>query len=97
MSRKTINRDAVTIKDLEREIADLRTGVRNLVDTSAQFAKANHSLVLECRELRKANMTIREELDDANMEILRQQAFQTRAHETIELLVKKMPYAPQVH
>ena len=95
MKRKVINHDAVTIKDLETEIADLRVGIRNLVDTSAQFAQANHSLVEECKTLRKKLHLSRQETQRLTLEVSAQQEFQSRAHETIELLVKKMPYASE--
>ena len=90
-SRK--NQDAVTIKDLEREIADLRIGIANITKTAGQFACANYALLLENEKLKVALSTRDRELADATAEVDRQQEYQSRAHETIERLVKKMPFA----
>jgi regulator of replication initiation timing len=95
--KPVINQDAVTVKDLEKEIASLRVGIANLVRTAGQLAQANDSLVREQRACRDANTQLREELNLAKVEVDQQQEFQSRAHETIELLIKKMAYAPQVH
>jgi hypothetical protein len=91
-SRK--NQDAVTIKDLETEILNLRIGIANITEVSAQFSRANHRLVLDQRALNAELATCKANLADATAEVDRQQEYQSRAHETIELLVKKMPYAP---
>jgi hypothetical protein len=95
--KKVINQDAVTVKDLEKEIASLRVGMANLVQTAGQLSQANDSLVRERRSLLETNTQLREELNLAKVEVDQQQEFQSRAHETIELLIKKMAYAPQVH
>lgn len=92
-SRK--NQDAVTIKDLEREIADLRVGIANITEASAQFCRANHALVQELRTSKQELIRCQNDLAVANAEVSLQQEYQSRAHETIELLVKKMPYAPE--
>lgn len=95
MKRQPKNRDTVTIKDLEREITDLRIGIANLTEVSAQFSRANHRLVLDQRALNAELATCKANLADATAEVARQQEYQSRAHETIELLVKKMAYAPE--
>lgn len=92
-SRK--NQNAVTIKDLEREITDLRIGIENITKTAGQFACANHALLLENGKLKVALSTRDRELADATAEVDRQREYQSRAHETIERLVKKMAYAPE--
>ena len=95
--KKVINQDAVTVKDLEKEIASLRVGMANLVQTAGQLSQANDSLVRERRSLLETNTQLRNERNLAHAEVAQQQEFQSRAHETIELLIKKMAYAPQVH
>ena len=95
MKRQPKNRDTVTIKDLETEILNLRIGIENITKTAGQFACANHALLLENRKLKVALSTRDRELADATAEVDRQQEYQSRAHETIELLVKKMPFAPE--
>jgi regulator of replication initiation timing len=97
IKKSTTNQDAVTVKDLENEIVSLRVGIANLVQTVGQLAQANDSLVRERRGLRNANTQLQHERNLAHAEVAQQQEFQSRAHETIELLVKKMPYASQVY
>lgn len=94
MKKRLKNQDAVTIKDLEREIADLRVGIANIAEASAQFCRANKALLLENGKLKLELSTCNTKLADANAEVRCQQNYQSRAHETIELLVKKMAYAP---
>lgn len=77
------NKDKVTIADLEREIADLRNGVLNLTITLAQERQANE-------ELKRALHTAKGDAVRAGDEVLRQQEFQSRAHETIERLSRAL-------
>lgn len=75
------NKDKVTVADLEREIADLRKGMRNLTIALAQ--ERQRVVDLE-RELGIA----KRDTVQANDEVIKQQEFQSRAHETIERLGK---------
>ena len=79
--KKVINRDAVTIKDLEREITDLRVGIAGMTTKLADVQQENHRLVHQC-EIRRL------ELVDARRDVERQQDYQSRAHETIERLAR---------
>lgn len=80
------NKDKVTIADLEREIDDLRKGMRNLTIALAQERQANG-------ELTRALHTAKADAVRAGEEVLRQQEFQSRAHETIERLSKVLERA----
>ena len=90
IKRKPINRDAVTVADLEREILDLRTGLAEQTKTLANLRK-DYTVVWEDRE--RINNKLHEMNADfirAQQEVTEQQHFQSRAHETIERLVKIM-------
>lgn len=75
------NKDKVTIAVLEREIVDLREGMRKM--TLALADERRRAVDLE-RELGIA----KRDAVQANDEVIKQQEFQSRAHETIERLGK---------
>lgn len=82
------NKDKVTIADLEREIVDLREGVRKMTLALAQERRANE-------ELRRSLHTAKADAVRAGEEVARQQEFQSRAHETIERLSKALERVTQ--
>jgi len=70
---------------LNRELTDLRVGLNN---TAAKFAEC----MVELEDARAKCKEYYNEVARLNSELIKQGQYQTRAHETIELLVKKMPY-----
>lgn len=90
--RKPINRDAVTVADLEREILDLRTGLAEQTQALVGLRKS-YAVLWEDRN--KLNQKLHEtnlEFIRAQSEVTAQQGFQSRAHETIERLTKVMEW-----
>lgn len=85
-----VNKDAVTIADLEREIADMRIGLAEQTRVLVELRK-NYSVVWEDRN--RLNQKLHEmnaALTNAQEEVVAQIGFQSRAHETIERLSKVM-------
>lgn len=85
-----VNKDAVTIADLEREITDLRLGLRNQTELLSTIQKENVELRASYRRAKDELLETRCDLEAATRDVARQQQFQTRAHETIERLSKVM-------
>lgn len=85
-----VNKDAVTIADLEREIADLRLGLRNQTELLSTIQKENIALRDNNRRLEESAHEYKVNYIQAQQEVTAQQQFQTRAHETIERLSKVM-------
>lgn len=85
-----VNKDAVTIADLEREIADLRLGLRNQTELLSTIQKENIALRDNYRRVKDDLLETRGNLEAATRDVIRQQEFQGRAHETIERLSKVM-------
>lgn len=85
-----VNKDAVTIADLEREIADLRLGLRNQTELLSTIQKENIALRINNRRLEESVHEYKVNYIQAQQEVTAQQQFQTRAHETIERLSKVM-------
>jgi len=83
-----MKKHAVTIADSEREIYDLREGLSN--QTAAMI-----SLTSENRHLAKTLQEKRLEVQMLEQALFQQQQYNAQAHETISVLVRKMPYAPQ--
>lgn len=90
IKRKPVNNDAVTIADLEREITDLRLGLRNQTELLSTIQKENIELRASYRRANDELLETRCDLEVATRDVICQQQFQTRAHETIERLSKVM-------
>lgn len=89
-TKPSVNKDAVTIADLEREITDLRLGLRNQTELLSTIQKENIELRANYSRAKDELLETRCNLEAATRDVARQQEFQSRAHETIERLSKVM-------
>ncbi len=91
MKKRTTKKDAITVKDLEREIHDLRIGLARQTEMLGSMSQDNRRLANAVAVEERRRHQVQHDLNIAARDLRDERAEHAKTNTTLRELIAKMP------